>query len=152
MMPLAHCLPTLLNILAAISSGFAAYYWHQASKGDPPTILPAKSFPLGEPGKPNTFVDAKELVEWAQNSSKRNMTAARWSMVAAGCAGLSWFVGLWPYPLTFPSAAARPFDVSFGLPVGALNLSTCASELTTALVEPSINRGLDQCVFFVGGR
>ena len=93
MTALAHYLSIALNLLAAISSGFAAYYWYQASKGDPPTTLAAKSF-LGKHGEPNTVVDAKELVEWAQDSSKRNKRAAIWSMAAAGCAGLSWFLGL----------------------------------------------------------
>jgi hypothetical protein len=43
-------------------------------------------------------VDTTPLVEWAQDSSKLNKTAALWSAVAAVCAGLSWGLGLLAHP------------------------------------------------------
>lgn len=44
--------------------------------------------------KPNAGVDAKPLVEWARESSKRNKTAAIWSMAAAVFAVLGWVLAL----------------------------------------------------------
>jgi hypothetical protein len=91
----------LFNLLAALSSAFAAYCWFQATQvKDPPAAL------LGTGGAwteyrnkgPNTGVDTRPLVKWAQDSNKRNKAAATWSAVAALFMFLSWGLGLAAHP------------------------------------------------------
>jgi hypothetical protein len=48
----------------------------------------------------NAFVDATPLAEYAQESGKRNKTAALWSAGAAVFAFLSWTLGFLADPFT----------------------------------------------------
>ena len=95
MMALVHILSIASNILAAISSGLAAYFWFQASQVKaPPALLVGKNFTNA------VTVDTTELVEWAQESGRRNKIAALWSMAAAAFAFLAWALGAVKLPLT----------------------------------------------------
>jgi hypothetical protein len=78
------------SLLAAICSAFAAYHWYRAAQvEDPPTAL------LGSTGwDVGVGVDASPLVKYAQESAKRNKTAALWSAAAAAFAGVAWVLGL----------------------------------------------------------
>jgi hypothetical protein len=85
------------NLLTALCSALAAYHWYRASQvKDPPSALVGYAgFGSSEhPRRPNAGVDASPLVEWAQESGKRNKTAALWSAAAAALAGLGWALGL----------------------------------------------------------
>jgi hypothetical protein len=79
MMALAHCLSTASNFLAALSSAPAAYFWYQASQVKAPT------YGYGVGGG----ADAKSVIEYAQESGRRNKIAALWSAAAAAFAFLA---------------------------------------------------------------
>jgi hypothetical protein len=93
---MAHLI-TLSNLLAAICSALAAYYWFRATQvKDPPATLQG-SFGFGTrtpPFKPTGGVNSTPLVKWAQDSGKANRVAASWSAAAAFFAFLSWGLGL----------------------------------------------------------
>jgi hypothetical protein len=93
---IAHLI-TLSNLLAAICSALAAYYWFRATQvKDPPAAL-LGSFGYGTrtlPFKPTAGVDLTPLVKWAKDSGKANRVAATWSALAALFAFLSWGLGL----------------------------------------------------------
>ena len=63
---MAHLL-TLSNILAALSSALAAYFWYRASQVKAPT------YGYGVGGG----ADAKSVIEYAQESGRRNMELPR---------------------------------------------------------------------------
>jgi hypothetical protein len=90
-------LASYANLLAAVCSAIAAYHWYRASQvKDPPAAL-LGSYGYGSltrPREPNAGVDASPLVKYAQESAKRNKTAALWSAAAAAFAGLGWMLGL----------------------------------------------------------
>ena len=78
------------NLLAAISSAFAAFNWYSAAQVKaPPKALPG-AFGYGGVGG----VDATPLVEYAQESGRRNKVAA-WSAIAALFAFVGWALGTW---------------------------------------------------------
>ena len=92
--PFAHCLSITSNVLAAISSGLAAYFWFQASQVELPPALVGKAFT-------NAFVmDTTLLDKWAQESGRRNKIAALWSAAAAFFTFLAWVLGAVKLPLT----------------------------------------------------
>jgi hypothetical protein len=80
------------NLLAALSSALAAFFWFRASQVEAPRQL------HGEVayGGPAT-VDASPLVEYAQESGRRNKAAALCSAAAAFFAFLAWMAG-WMVP------------------------------------------------------
>ena len=80
-----HLLADGCNLVAAIFSAFASYYWYRASTvKTPPEALPGISVwgTYAEP-KPNVSVDTRPLVKFVNDSSKANKTAAKWSAAAA---------------------------------------------------------------------
>ena len=79
------------NLLAAISSAFAAFYWYRAAKVKEPRRALQGSFGWGGVGG----VDATPLDEYAQESGRRNKVAALWSAAAALFAFLAWAQGAW---------------------------------------------------------
>jgi hypothetical protein len=102
LMTLSHLI-TLLNLLAAVCSAFAAYHWWQATRvKDPPPALQGSGGAWttrtpGAPFTPNTAVDSTPLVEWAKESGKANRVAATWSAWAALFMFLSWGFGLFAH-------------------------------------------------------
>jgi hypothetical protein len=83
---LGHLLADGCNLAAAILSAGASYYWYRASTiKPPPEVLPGLMgySTKAEPTKPNVFVDTRPLVQFANDSSKANKTAAIWSAFAA---------------------------------------------------------------------
>jgi hypothetical protein len=103
MTALVHILSIAFNVLAALSSGLAAYFWYRASQVAPPNTLFGVA-PLADPefrtngsvdygNGSNAFVNATPLVKWAQKSGRRNKRAALWSAAAAAFAFLAWVLG-----------------------------------------------------------
>jgi hypothetical protein len=91
----------VFNLLAALSSGLAAIFWYRASQVKaPPKALLGSSGWAGPDDAPNAGVDATPLVEYAQESGRRNKIAALWSATAALFAFLSWTLGLLADPFT----------------------------------------------------
>jgi len=87
-MALVHWLSIASNILAAISSFLAAYFWYQASQVEaPPKKLTGKNYTNA------VAVDTEPLIKWAQESGRRNKIAALWSAAAAAFAFLAWALG-----------------------------------------------------------
>jgi hypothetical protein len=99
---LALSIPAL-NFLGALSSLLAAFYWFRASQVKAPPKALLGVAPLADSefrtnavvdcgNGSNAFVDATPLVEYAQESGRRNKTAALWSAAAALFMGLTWFL------------------------------------------------------------
>jgi hypothetical protein len=63
---------------------------------DPPKALLGSFGWAGPDNAPNAGVDATPLVEYAQESGRRNKIAALWSAAAALFVSLTWFM---PWPL-----------------------------------------------------
>jgi hypothetical protein len=91
---------SLLTAAAALASGWAAWLWLLASKVDAPKTLEGTHMitSRAEPHKPNVVIDASPIIDFAQESGKRNKAAATWSAVAALFAFLSWGLGLVAHP------------------------------------------------------
>lgn len=88
---------TVANLFAAVCSALAAYHWYRAAqvKEPPAVLLGSMGYASREnPFAPNAGVDASPLVKHAQESARRNKTAALWSAATAGFAGLAWALGL----------------------------------------------------------
>jgi hypothetical protein len=88
---------TLSNFLAALSSALAAFFWYRAAQvqAPPNALFGVSGFADANYGNGfNSFVDAKPLVEYAQDSGRRNKIAALWSAAAALFAFLAWCFGL----------------------------------------------------------
>jgi hypothetical protein len=93
---------SLLTALAAFSSGVAAWLWYLASQVDAPETLEGFSVwgSRLEPNRPNVVIDATPLIEFAQESGRRNTAAAQWSAAAAALgflAGLMSAYAAWPH-------------------------------------------------------
>jgi hypothetical protein len=100
---------SLLTALAGLTSGRAAWLWYLASRVDAPSTLDGFSTwaSRAKPDRPNIIVDTAPIIEFAQESGRRNKAAARWSAAAAGLAflaGLLSAYAAWPLhtPFTFP--------------------------------------------------
>ena len=92
---------TLSNFLAALSSALAAFFWYRAAQvqAPPNALFGVSGFADANYGNGfNSFVDAKPLVEYAQDSGRKNLVAATWSAVAALFAFLSLSLGLLAHP------------------------------------------------------
>jgi hypothetical protein len=85
---------SLLTALAALTSGRAALLWYRAAQLEaPPQPLTGKNHTN------RVAVDITPLVEWSQESGRRNKAAARWSAAAAGLgflAGMLSAYAAWP--------------------------------------------------------
>jgi len=81
--------------LAAACSALAAFFWYHAAQLETPSaaFLGYRGLSL-EDARPNAGFDASSLVEYAQESGRRNKVAAAWSAAAAACAGIGWALGL----------------------------------------------------------
>jgi hypothetical protein len=93
---------SLLTALAAFSSGVAAWLWYLASQVDAPETLEGFSVwaSRAEPNRSNVSIDATPLIEFAQESGRRNTAAAQWSAAAAGLgflAGMLSAYAAWPH-------------------------------------------------------
>jgi hypothetical protein len=91
-----HGLASFTNLLTAGCSALAAYRWYQAAQvDDPPAVLVGSTgyATRTQPG-PNTAVNAKPLVKYAQESARRNKKAALWSAVAAALRCIGWALPL----------------------------------------------------------
>ena len=56
-----------------------------------------------EPNRPNVKIDATPLIEFAQESGRRNKAAAQWSAAAAGLGFLAGMLGAYAtWPLHVP--------------------------------------------------
>lgn len=80
-----HNLVTATTLLAAIASAFAAYFWLRASQvpAPPAALVGQTGWGSRTPSGPTAAVDASPLVEYAQESGRRNKIAALCSAVAA---------------------------------------------------------------------
>jgi hypothetical protein len=92
---------SLLAALAGLTSGRAAWLWYRASQVDAPRTLEGFSVwaSLAEPNRPNVKIDATPLIEFAQESGRRNKAAAQWSAAAAVFGFLAGMLGAyvaWP--------------------------------------------------------
>jgi hypothetical protein len=92
---------SLLTALAGLTSGIAAWLWYIASQVDAPETLEGFSSwgSRAEPNRPNVSIDATPLIEFAQESGRRNTAAAQWSATAAGLgflAGMLSAYATWP--------------------------------------------------------
>jgi hypothetical protein len=101
-----HFAISLLTALAALSSGVAAWLWYRASQVFAPEMLDGW-FSVGasraDPRRPNINIDATPIIEFAQESGRRNSAAARWSAAAAFFAFLAGVLGAYVHaPFTFP--------------------------------------------------
>jgi hypothetical protein len=87
---------TLSNLLAALSSGLAAFFWFRASQVEGPSALMGTSgfSSAADPSGMDTLVNTGPLIEFAQESGRRNKKAALWSAAAASFAFLGWALGL----------------------------------------------------------
>jgi hypothetical protein len=87
---------TQFNILAALSSALAAYFWYQASqvKAPPKTLKGGTTLFHPQLNPQNTSIDTSPLVDYVQESGRLNKVAAKWSAAAALFAFLSWGLGL----------------------------------------------------------
>jgi hypothetical protein len=76
---------SLLTAIAGLTSGRAAWLWYRASQVDAPKTLEGFSVwtTRAEPDRPNVKIDATPLIEFAQESGRRNKAAAHWSAAAA---------------------------------------------------------------------
>jgi hypothetical protein len=89
----------VLNILGALSSLLAAFYWYRVSQVEAPpnAFFGVGPFPDANYGNgSNIFVDASPLVKYTQDSGRKNKIAALWSAAAALFMGLTWFL---PYTM-----------------------------------------------------
>jgi hypothetical protein len=100
---------SLLTAAAALTSGKAAWLWYLASQVDAPKTLEGTHFVTSraEPNKPNVVISASPIIDFAQESGRKNSEAARWSAAAAGLgflAGLLSAYAAWvlPVPLHTP--------------------------------------------------
>ena len=86
----------VFNLLAALSSAVAAFFWYRASQVQaPPTAL------LGNSGLDvGGDVDVTSFVEYVQESGRRNKIAALCSAATALFAFLSWTLGFLADPFT----------------------------------------------------
>jgi hypothetical protein len=92
---------SLLTALAGLTSGRAAWLWYRASQVDAPKTLHGFSGwgSSAEPNRPNVSIDAMPLIDFAQESGRRNKAAARWSAAAAAFGFLAGMLGAyvaWP--------------------------------------------------------
>jgi hypothetical protein len=67
----------VVNVIAAVASGIAAYWWYRSAQVDYPPTLSG-----GSPGSA-AFVSTAPLVRAVDETSRRNKIAAGWSAVAA---------------------------------------------------------------------
>jgi hypothetical protein len=77
----------VINILGAISSLIAAFYWYRASQvvAPPNALFGVGPFTGAYYGNGSNFhVNASPLVEYAQESGRRNKIAAWWSAAHGG--------------------------------------------------------------------
>jgi hypothetical protein len=92
---------SVLTALAAFSSGVAAWLWYLASQVDAPETL--EGFPVWgsrTEGGNRVVIDASPIIEFAQESGRRNTAAAQWSAAAAALAflaGLLSAYAAWPH-------------------------------------------------------
>jgi hypothetical protein len=102
-------LAAVLTALAGLASGRAAWLWVLASQVDAPKTL--EGFAVwasrAEPNKANVKIDATRLIEFAQESGRRNKAAAQWSALAAGLGFVAGMLGAYatwvlPAPLHTP--------------------------------------------------
>jgi hypothetical protein len=85
-----HAISVGLNIIAAIAGLTAAFYWFRASAvSSPEQIVGSGGF-----GGP-VLMNVKPLTNYVRETGRLNKIAARWSGVAAACAGLGTLAGLW---------------------------------------------------------
>lgn len=92
---------SVLTALAGLTSGRAAWLWYRASQVDAPRTLEGFSVwaSRAEPNRPNVQIDATPLIEFAQESGRRNKAAAQWSAAAAVFGFLAGMLGAyvaWP--------------------------------------------------------
>lgn len=84
-----HAISVSLNIAAAIAGLTAAVYWFRASAVLGPTEI-AVSTGYGGAGE----ADVRPLNAYVRETGRLNKIAARWSGVAAACAGFGTLAGL----------------------------------------------------------
>ena len=87
----------LSNLLAALSSALAAFFWYRASQVEGPSALLGTSGlrSAADSSGMDTLVNTGPLIEFAQESGRRNKIAALWSAAAALFAFLGWALGTW---------------------------------------------------------
>jgi len=69
----------LLQILAVISGGLAAYFWWRSTQIEPPKEMGVATFASDS----DPFGD-NSVKQWAKSIGRRNAVAAGWSAVAIG--------------------------------------------------------------------
>jgi hypothetical protein len=126
-------LTTLLNALAALSSALAAYFWYQASRVEAPGELRGEVMYDGP-----AIVDTRPLVEYAQESGRRNKIAALWSAAAALFAFLSWGLGL----LSSPALAEELGDMDQKWACEVLASEHVSSDKCEATGAPRVDCGV----------
>jgi hypothetical protein len=97
-----------LSAAAALASGIAAWLWYLASQVEAPKTLEGTHFVTSraEPNKPNVVISASPIIDFAQESGRKNAAAAQWSATAAG---LGFLVGvLGAYVAWFPAPLHTP--------------------------------------------
>jgi hypothetical protein len=75
---------SLLTALAAFSGGVAAWLWYLAPQVDAPKKLEG-FYVWGSRTEPNrVIIDASLIIDFVQDSGRKNTAAAQWSGAAAG--------------------------------------------------------------------
>jgi hypothetical protein len=83
---------SVLTALAGLTSGIAAWLWYLASQVEAPKTL--EGYPVWGSrmeGGNRVVIDASPIIDFAQESGRKNTAAAQWSATAAG---LGFLVGM----------------------------------------------------------